>query len=190
MDLIMRWVASAATAGFVAFAVTAPSGSNYRYAAYFLIPLTWAVYFLRRRVALHPLHFTLFAAALLLHNLRALGYYQKRILWFTFDNYVHTYFGFVGGLMIYRLLERRFPLTAWPVRIGTLMFVMGAGAIHEIVEWASTMLLGPEVGMLKPQNEVHFDTHRDLFSNLLGVTAAVLAYTVGRRARPSPADRA
>ena len=170
-------IAAAASVAFAFFSITAPPGSNYRFSAVFLIPIIWLVFALRRRIALHPLHFALFAIAMLLHNLGALGYYQRRFLRLNFDAYVHSYFGFVGGLIVYRLLRERVPaLTPWQRRVGAFMFIMGAGAIHEIVEWATTLALGPEMGMLKPENEKHFDTQRDLFSNLVGVTVALLAY--------------
>src|ERR1051325_1235101 len=60
--LVLAWVSRIAT---------------YRVAPVFLIPLLWGIYFARRKLDLHPVHYTLFALAILLHMLGALGYYQN-----------------------------------------------------------------------------------------------------------------
>lgn len=181
--LAMLLTAAAASAGSVVLAFVAPPGSTYRFAPLFLIPLIWGVYLLRARLYLHPLHYLLFCIAVLLHNLGALGYYQQRFFGINYDAYVHNFFGLVGGLIIYRLLGSRVPaLTRWQLRVATLMFIMGIGALHELMEWGSTLALGPEKGMLKPESVTPFDTQRDLFSNLLGVTTALLATALLERA--------
>jgi uncharacterized membrane protein YjdF len=66
---------------------------------------------------------------------------------------------------------------------GTVLLVMGAGAIHEIVEYASYLALGEEKGMLKPSTSYFFDTQRDLLNNLLGALTAVIAGTAARMIR-------
>src|SRR5688572_17542496 len=147
MDKRMRVIGALATVGLVVFAFTARTGT-YRVAPVFLVPLLWLPYALRRRLHLHPLHYGLFAAALLLHNLGALGFYQRGVFGLSFDIYVHFYFGFVGALLVYRLLRETLPLGRWTLRVGTVLLVLGGGAIHEIVEWFSTLILG-ERGMLK-----------------------------------------
>ena len=46
-----------ASAAFIAMSVfVAKPGSNYRYSALFLVPIVWALYFLRRRLHLHRYH--------------------------------------------------------------------------------------------------------------------------------------
>ena len=71
-------VGAVATAVMVALSLwVAPAGSTYKFSFAILGPILWLLYFLRRRLALHPLHFSLFATALLLHNLGALGYYRR-----------------------------------------------------------------------------------------------------------------
>ena len=176
----MRWVGVAGTAALIAFPVVAKSGT-YCVAPVFLVPLLWLRYLMRRRLRLHPLHYGLYAAALLLHNLGALGFYHRGVLGLSFDIYVHFYFGFVGALLVYRLLRETLPLTPWTLRVATVLLVLGGGAIHEIVEWFSTLALGPERGMLKTTGVYAFDTHRDMFNNLLGSALAVALYAlVGR----------
>ena len=72
-----------------------------------------------------------------------------------------------------------------------VLLVLGAGAIHEEIEWFSTLLLGPERGMLKtPAQGVYiFDTQRDMFNNLIGAIVAVALYAVVRRLRRPAAGR-
>jgi uncharacterized membrane protein YjdF len=191
MEKRMRLIGAAGTVALVAFAVAAKSGSTYKIAPVFLIPLLWLPYFLRRKLHLHPLHYLLYALALFLHNFGALGYYQRGVFGLSFDIYVHFYFGVVGGLLVYRLLDQTLPLRPWPRAIGTVLIVLGAGAIHEEVEWFSTLLLGPERGMLKtPAQGVYiFDTQRDMFNNLIGAIVAVTLYAVVRRLRRPAAGR-
>ena len=181
---LLRATGLVASAAFVAMSVfVARPGSNYRYAALFLVPLVWAPYLLRRRIHLHPLHYALFALALLLHNLGAFGLYQRSVLGVSFDVYVHTYFGVVGGLLVYRYLRHEVPLRPWHLRVGAVLLVLGMGAVHEMMEWASTLALGSKHGMLKTEGVYAFDTQRDMFSNLCGAAFAVACYALRRRPR-------
>ena len=181
--LLVAIVGSLAVIAFGLF--VAKPGSTYRMAPFFLVPLVWLPYFLRRRLHLHPLHYALFVLAILSHNLGAMGWYQKSPLPGSFDVYVHFYFGVVGGLLVYRLLQKTLPLAGFALCLGAVLLVLGAGAIHELVEWASTLALGPERGMLKtPAQGVYlFDTQRDMFNNLAGATLAVVAYALSQRVR-------
>jgi uncharacterized membrane protein YjdF len=185
MEKRMRLIGALATVALIAFALAAKTGSTYKIAPVFLLPLLWLPYFLRRRLHLHPLHYLLYALALFLHNFGALGYYQRGVFGLSFDIYVHFYFGVVGGLLTYRLLDQTLPMRPWPRAVATVLLVLGAGAIHEEIEWFSTLLLGPERGMLKtPAQGVYiFDTQRDMFNNLIGAIVAVTLYVVVRRAR-------
>ena len=188
MLIALRLIGLVASAVFIALSVfVAKPGSNYRYSALFLVPIVWAVYFLRRRIHLHPLHYALFAVALLLHNLGAFGFYQRSFFGLSFDIYVHFYFGLVGALLLYRYLEHTVTLTPGQHRVGTVLLILGMGAIHEIVEWFSTLVLGTRHGMLKTEGVYQFDTQRDMFDNLLGAALAVTLYVITRRVRANRA---
>jgi uncharacterized membrane protein YjdF len=184
-DPALRVLGVVASLAFIAMSVfVAKPGSNYRFSALFLVPIVWAPYLLRRRIHLHPLHYLLFALALLLHNLGAFGYHQRAPLGLSFDIYVHFYFGVVGGLMLYRYLGKTVALTVWQRRVATVLLIIGMGAIHELVEWFSTLILGPKNGMLKTEGVYQFDTQRDMFDNLIGAIVAVTIYAfVHRRVR-------
>ena len=156
---------------------------TYRIAPLLLIPILLAPLLLRRWIALHPFHYILFAAAVLLHMLGAREMYQRSIAGVSFDVYVHGYFGGVGTLLFRRALAQRLHLGPLTAAAFALMFVMGAGAIHEIGEYASYLALGEERGMLKPSTSYFFDPQRDLLSNLCGAIVALACCAMYSRTR-------
>ena len=112
--------------------------ATYRFAPTFLLPLLWLVYFLRQRLHLHPVHYALFALALLLHMLGTFGFYQRSFLGLSFDIYVHFYFAIPVALILERWLRKSLlPGRVWWPRVAALMFMMGFGALHEIMECAA-----------------------------------------------------
>ena len=171
-----------ATAAVVVFAVTARV-PTYRVAPAFLLPVLWGPVLLRRAFHLHPLHYALFAAAVVLHGTGAYGFYQRTFYGISFDVYVHFYFAFAGAFLVERFLRWHVPVRPWAVYAMTLMFLMGAGAIHELAEYASYLALGEERGMLKPTTSYQFDTQRDLLNNLLGTLTAIVLIVATRMAR-------
>jgi uncharacterized membrane protein YjdF len=158
---ILTWLATVATT------------ANYRIAPVFLIPLLWSIFFLRRRMHVHPFHYALFASAMVLHNLGAFGFYGRSFFGLSFDIYVHFYFGLVGTLLVRRALSRTLPLHRWQVVAGAVLLVMGFGAIHEIFEYMTWVFGGEKYSMLKPGASYFFDTSRDLLDNFLGALVAL-----------------
>jgi hypothetical protein len=65
--------------------------------------------------------------------------------------------------------------------------ILGFGAIHELVEWGSTMALGPERGMLKALADDPYDTQKDLLNNLMGTLLSLAGRAVFHSKRPTPA---
>jgi uncharacterized membrane protein YjdF len=154
---------------------------TYRYAPLFLIPIIWGILLLSRRLHLLPLHYALVVAAIVLHNFGALGFYQRGFFGVSFDVYVHVYFPFAATFVVHRLLRNELPqLGALALAAGTLLLVLGFGAIHEIVEYASYLTLGEEKGMLKPSTSYFFDTQRDLASNLGGCAAGLVVIALAQ----------
>jgi uncharacterized membrane protein YjdF len=170
--LLISWSASEATA-------------KYRYSFVFLIPILWAVFAIRRALALRPLHFAAFAAALVLHDLGAFGWYQRRVWGLKFDWCVHFVFGVIGFWIIARFLAVRLGLRRAPGAMLTVLVLLGLGGIHEIIEAASTMALGTKHGMLVIGPDNPFDTQQDLLANLLG---ALVAWGLTRVVPPSRTD--
>jgi uncharacterized membrane protein YjdF len=166
-------IASLTSAVIIVFSLVARV-PGYRLAPLFLIPAVWAIFFLRKKIHLHPFHYALLALAILLHMSGAFGFYQKSPFPVSFDIVVHYYFAIAIAFVLHRGLSRSFPLTRWQLRITVLLFMMGLGALHEIMEYMSYLVGGEERGMLKPRTSYFFDTQRDLTNNFLGTLTALL----------------
>jgi len=151
---------------------------TYRLSPVFLVPLIWLPYWIRRQIHLHPLHYALLCSAILLHQLGAFGFYQRWPMPFSFDIVVHFWFAFAAALSVRRAIRRTLPLGRWQAGLAALLLVMGGGALHEVMEYGSYLLLGEEKGMLKPSSSYSFDTQRDLLSNLVGAVVALMLITV------------
>jgi uncharacterized membrane protein YjdF len=179
--LTVAWIA---TAVLCAISLLGGSVPKYRWSALSLVPLVWIVYLLRARLALRPLHFALFALAVLAHDLGAFGWYQRRLVGLQYDWLVHLLFGVVGGLIVARALQLRLGLRGLALGLLTVLTVTGMGGIHEIVEAASSWLLGQEHGMLVVGPEDPYDTQADLFNNVLGSTLALGWRWAARDSKP------
>lgn len=174
-----KTIAWVTTAIFAVITVVGKGPSTYRYAILFLGPMLWAVYLLRQRLHIHPCHFAIFASALVLHNLGAFGTYGQEYYGLEFDTYVHFYFGVAGGFIVARALRNCFGLYGWQMWAGTAIVILGLGAIHELIEYGSTLVLGPEKGMLKLNSpDAKTDTQKDLLNNLGGTLLALAIYSV------------
>ena len=148
----------------------------------FLIPLTWVPYYFRRGLHLTVTPYVLFCIAILFHDTGAYGFYQRSPFPFSFDIAVHFYFAIPCVTILFFALAGHFPqLRTWQVAVTAGMFMMGIGAIHEIMEYMTYLLLGEERGMLKPSTSYFFDTQRDLTNNLLGTLTALLLIVVFSR---------
>jgi uncharacterized membrane protein YjdF len=171
------------TALIIALAIAAKV-PTYHTAPTFLIPMLWLPFFLRNRLHLHPLHYLLFTLAILLHMSGAFGFYQHSPFYGSFDCYVHFYFAFAVSFMLHRYFAQTMPVKPWFVYALTLMFMMGFGALHEVMEYCSYLLLGEEKGMLKPTTGYFLDTSRDLTNNFLGTLTALVIIFIFAHARP------
>ncbi|MGZ8900074.1 MAG: hypothetical protein ACXW3Z_08260, partial [Limisphaerales bacterium] len=125
-----KTIAWVTTAVFAMITLVAQGPATYRYAILFLAPMLWAVYFFRNRLHLHSAHFAFFASALILHNMGAFGAYQREYYGLKFDIYVHFYFGMAGGFIVARALKGSFGLVGWQMWAGTVIVILGLGAIH------------------------------------------------------------
>jgi uncharacterized membrane protein YjdF len=100
----------------------------------------------------------------------------------SFDTYVHFYFGLVGALIVARGLEEGVGVRGWRLWLATVLCLLGLGAIHELVEFASTLGLGSKIGMYKMDDPDQFDTQKDLFNNLLGALTGLSLASLYRSA--------
>jgi uncharacterized membrane protein YjdF len=159
-------------------AVAAHPGSTYRWSFAFLIPMVWTIYALRNKLALLPWHYAVFSGAVVFHNLGVFGSYEAVFWHLRFDTYVHFVFGFAGGLIVSRMMAIRWDLPIRTLWWAVPLFILGAGAIHELIECFTTLLMGPERGMLKLRADQPFDTQKDLLNNLLGCVGALVVYQI------------
>ena len=170
-------IALVVSAIMIALSLFAKPGSTYRFSFAFLLPMLWGVYALRHRLFLPPGHFALIASALLLHNLGVFGLYRREFFGLQFDTYVHFYFGFCCAFVVSQVLKHGYRVGGWRLWIAVTLGILGFGAIHELIEWASTIAMGPERGMLKALADDPYDTQKDLFNNLLGTLLSLTIST-------------
>lgn len=157
---------------------------TYRVNPIFLIPLTWLPYYFRHGLHLRAVPYVLFCVAILFHDLGAYGFYQQSPFPFSFDIAVHYYFAVPTTAILYFALAGHFPqLRWWQVAVTAGLFMMGIGALHEIMEYGTYLLLGEERGMLKPSSSYFLDTQRDLTNNLLGTLSALILIAITRPKR-------
>src|SRR3954469_24908302 len=178
----IAWTTTAVLVGVSLF--LAKSGSTYRFAFLFLAPLLWLAYGLRHQLVLRPVHLALFASFLLLHDLGVFGFYRRHFLGLQFDVYVHFYFGFVAGFVAKRAFQIRCGWHGWWLTVAVGLFILGIGAVHELVECGTTILLGKEKGMLKLDPNDPYDTQKGLLNTLLGALLATAVSSI--RAKTSP----
>ena len=186
---VHKSIAWVTTGIFVLFSIVGTGPSTYRFAVFFLAPVLWGIYLARKTLCIHPLHFGVLAAAFVLHNLGAFGAYRQFYFGLEFDTYVHFFFGFAGGLIVARALECNLAFTGWKLWVGAALLILGMGAIHELVEYVSTLILGGEKGMLKTNDPDQFDTQKDLGNNLMGSLVALLLIQIGSRRKPASPER-
>jgi uncharacterized membrane protein YjdF len=186
----LKMIAWITTAILVLFGIIGNGPSTYRFAVIFLAPMLWAIYYFRERLALTPLGYAIFASALILHDLGAFGFYRKTIAGIEFDFYVHFYFGVAGAFLLTNALHAKFGWKGVGLLIGVVLGILGIGAIHELIEFASTLILGPEKGMLKINDPDKYDTHKDLLNNLMGALVGFAWFQISSRRRPGELQRA
>jgi uncharacterized membrane protein YjdF len=176
-----RLLATIAVVACVIFAIISATAKvpTYRVNLVFLGPLMWLPFIFRRRLHLHPVHYVMFAIAILIHDIGAYGFYRASPLPFSYDILVHYYFAVPVTLILYRAIRANQPqLRPLAVAVTSLLFMMGFGAMHEIMEFCTYLVLGEEKGMLKPSTSYFFDTQRDLTNNLAGTLTALLLVAV------------
>lgn len=155
------------------------TGSHYKYDFLFLMALLWGVYLLKDRFKVHPFHFFLLCVFLILHNLGTFGTYSMDFFGIEYDFYVHTFFGIVSGLMLYRTYTLVGPYKKkWFVCVTVIALVLGFSAFHELFEYAGAILVGEGEGVLfvGAGDVDEWDTQKDMRNNLLGGLMALLIY--------------
>jgi uncharacterized membrane protein YjdF len=120
---------------------------------------------------MHPAHFFLFGIFLIFHAMGVFGFYDSHFLGVEFDTYVHTYFGFVGMLMLSRIYDHVVTDKRKSIKFFSLVtIILGISALHEILEYLGGSILGEGFGFLKAgTGDIEmWDTQTDMRNNLIG----------------------
>ena len=132
----------------------------------------YALFFLRKKIVLHPFHFFFAASFLILHNLGGgvFNFYSLYPFGIEYDFWLHGYFGFIASLILYRsFCYYKFKPHCLMIA-SVFVVVLGLSAIHEIVEYAGAVTLGEGEGLLYigAGDIDEWDTQKDMLNNLIG----------------------
>ena len=178
INKIILWITTGILVALEFYSIT--TNSHYKWDFIFLILLLFGVYFLRDKIKLHPFHYFLFALFLILHNLGTFGTYSYYYFGMEFDFWVHTYFGIVSSLMLYRVYNLVGPYKGWFMYLAIIVLVLGFSAFHELFEYAGAMTVGEGEGVLfMGAGDIdEWDTQKDMRNNLIGALIGLGLYWV------------
>ncbi|MFH1802218.1 MAG: DUF2238 domain-containing protein [archaeon] len=175
---IILWITTILLIAIEIYALTLDS--HYKWDFIFLVALLWAVFLLRDKIKLHPLHFALLAVFLLAHDLGVFGTYSNNYFGIEYDFYVHTYFGVVSAIMLYRTYKIAGPYKGWFVYLAIIAVLLGFSAFHELFEYAGAMTVGEGEGVLfvGAGDLDEWDTQKDMRNNLVGGIIGLTIYKI------------
>ncbi len=178
---IILWTTSLVFVALEVYSLT--TNSHYKWDFFFVLGLLWLVYFFKDKIKLHPFHFFLLAVFLILHNLGTFGTYGNNYFGIEYDFWVHTYFGFVSALMLFRTYKNVGPYKGWFVYLVIIAVILGFSAFHELFEYAGAMVVGEGEGVLfiGAGDIDEWDTQKDMRNNLLGAILGLIVYSYWRR---------
>ncbi len=156
--------------------------NHYKWDFFFLMFLLWALFFLRNKIKLHPFHFFLASLFLLMHDLGMFGTYSNFYFGLEYDLYVHSFFGFVSSLILFRTYNLVGPYKGWFIFLAIIAVVLGFSAFHELFEYAGALTVGEGEGVLfvGAGDIDEWDTQKDMFNNLWGGLIGLGLYSIKR----------
>ncbi|MCC7464642.1 MAG: DUF2238 domain-containing protein [Saprospiraceae bacterium] len=144
------------------------------------------VLFVHRKWPLSNLSYTLVFIFLTLHSVGAhytysevpFGRWLSDIMGWErnhFDRIVHFLWGFLIGMPIFEILNRRMRGRRRAIVFFTLSVIVLVGVLYEFMEWAAALAVAPEAGtaFLGTQGD-EWDAQKDLFLNFLGGIASLI----------------
>lgn len=152
--------------------------SHYVYDFFLLQGLLWGMFFLKKRLNLFPFHFFLFGIFLVFHHMGVFGAYGWYFFGIEYDFWVHTYFGIITSLILYRAPTLIGGYDGWFKCAIIVFVVLGFSALHELFEFAGALILGKGEGVLfmGAGDLDPWDTQKDMWHNLLGSIIGLLIY--------------
>ena len=175
---IILWATSIILVALEIYSFT--TDSHYKWDFFFLVGLLWAVYYIKNRIKLHPLHFGLFALFLIMHNFGTFGTYSNSYFGLEYDLYVHGFFGVVSALMLYRTYNLVGPYKGYLKYLAIIALVLGFSAFHELFEYGGALTVGEGEGVLfvGAGDTDEWDTQKDMRNNLVGALIGLGLYLV------------
>ncbi|HLP95200.1 MAG TPA: DUF2238 domain-containing protein [Saprospiraceae bacterium] len=144
------------------------------------------VLYVHRKWPLSNLSYTLIFLFLTLHSIGAHYTYSEvpfgrwisdQLGWERnhFDRIVHFLWGFLIGMPIFEILNRRVRGRRRVIVFFTLSVIVLVGVLYEFMEWAAALVVAPEAGtaFLGTQGD-EWDAQKDLLLNLLGGLASLV----------------
>lgn len=170
------WITTIILVGIEIYALS--TDSHYKWDFFFLMGLLWGVFLIRDKIKLHAFHFFLFGLFLVLHDLGTFGTYSNVYFGIEYDFYVHSYFGLVSALMLYRTYKLAGPYKGWFMYLAIIAIVLGFSAFHELFEYGGAMVVGEGEGVLfvGAGDIDEWDTQKDMRNNLIGAIVGLLMY--------------
>ena len=185
LNKIILWVTFAILVLFEIYSLT--TDSHYKWDFIFLAFLLFGTYFLKDKIKLHPFHFLLLAIFLILHNLGTFDTYSNYYLGMEFDFWVHSFFGLLCSLILYRTYNLVGPYkNKWFMYVAIIAVVLGFSAFHELFEYAGAITLGEGEGVLfMGAGDIdEWDTQKDMRNNLFGAMLGLTIYTTYQKLYP------
>lgn len=146
----------------------------------------YILYFLRKKINLNAFHYFLFAILLIIHNLGAVSYGESTSFYGAFpfgveyDYWVHSYFGFVASLILYKTFHYYKFYSPYFLMVGIIVIILGFSAFHELLEFAGAVTLGKGEGILfiGAGDLDEWDTQKDMLNNVIGGIIGLTFYGI------------
>lgn len=178
INKIILWITLIILVLFEFYSLT--TNSHYKWDFIFLAGLMIGVYLIRNKIKLHPFHYFLLAVFLIMHNLGTFGTYSNNYFGMEYDFWVHSYFGFVSALMLFRTYNLVGYYKGWFMIIAIIAVILGFSAFHELFEYAGAVTVGEGEGVLfvGAGDIDEWDTQKDMRNNLIGALLGLGLYLV------------
>jgi len=177
LNKIIVWITTIILLGLWFYSLSIDN--QYKNDFFFLMLLLWAVYLIRNKIKLHPLHFLFGASFLILHDLGMFGLYNNFYFGLEYDLYLHMFFGFLASLILYRTFTHVGSYNKWVMFIAIITIILGFSAFHELFEYGGALLFGEGEGVLYigAGDLDEWDTQKDMLNNLIGALIGLFIYT-------------
>lgn len=149
-------------------------GTKFVYDGILILIFLLLLYTFYEKLFFTKLTFILVNILILIHHLGSF-FYGRSFFGLEYDIYVHFLYGIIVSIYFYTFLSNKINfnkhfLNKSELFIVAIILVMGISAIHELIEFSGTLILGPGDGFLYfgAGDLGNFDTEWDLANGFLG----------------------